>query len=331
MNDPGVPSPYAVPPAALPPALPLSFGQMLDRIFRLMRANLKPFIGIASLPAGTMLVLYGVMMAGMLLTLQPWQHPNAAMTPMRALWLVAACAVFFVLFILIFAIYVPAAVDAALQADAGEKVASRQAYAKAWSRAGRYIWLMILFYVIVAGPVLVVAGGLAGGVVLTFAHGNHSGAGPLMMIPLMVVVYLAAMIYEVLMALWLSLAFPACIAEDLTAWGAIRRSVRLTRGAKGRMFLLLLVIYAAVYAGALVVEIALGIVGCLVALIGVALHLSLNPWGFIGIGVAAICVLVALFLVTACTWSAFATTFAVVYHDQRRRMEGIVPAPALAR
>lgn len=328
MNDPGVPSPYAVPPAAQLPAPGLTFGQMLDRIFRLMRAHLKPFLGIASLPAGTMLVLYAGMMAGMLLTLRPWQHPNAAMTLMQALWLVAVCAVFFVLFIFIFALYVPAAVYAALQADAGAKVASRQAYAKAWSRAGRYIWLMILVYMIVAGPVIVVAGGLGGGIVLTFAHGGPLGAGQLMMIPVLVVVYLAAMVYEVLMGLWLSLAFPACVAEDLTARAAIRRSFKLTRGAKGRLFLLLLVIYAAVYAGVLVVEIALGIVGCLVALIGVALHLALNPWGFIGIGVAAVCVLAALFLVTACTWSAFATTFAVVYHDQRRRMEGTVPAPA---
>ena len=328
MSDPGFASPYPLPPSAQPPAPGLTFGQMLDRIFRLVRAHLKPFIGIASLPAGAMIVLYAVMMAGMLLTMQPWQHPNAAMTLMRALWFVAACMVFFVLFILVFAIYVPAAVYAALQADAGAKIATREAYAKAWGRAGRYIWLMILFYAIVAGPVLVVAGGLAGGMVLTFAHGGQLGAGQLMMIPLMIVVYLGAMIYEVMMGLWLSLAFPACVAEDLTAWAAIRRSFRLTRGAKGRMFLLLLVIYAAVYAGALVIEVALAIVGCMVALIGVALHLALNPWGFIGIGVAALCVLVAMFLVTACTWSAFATTFAVVYHDQRRRMEGTVPAPA---
>jgi len=328
MNDPGVPSSHAVPPAALPPTSPLSFGQMLDRIFRLMRANLKSFIGIAALPAGAMVVLYVPIMAGMFLVMQPWQHPNPAMMLTRLVWFMVAFVVVFILFILIFALYVPAAVYASLQADVGVKATFREAYAKVWGRTGRYIWLMILFYAIVAGPVLAVAGGLAGGTVLVFGHGDHSGAGLFMMIPLMIVIYLAAMIYEVMMALWLSLAFPACVAEDLTAWAAIRRSFRLTRGAKGRMFLLLLVIYAAVYAGVLVVEIVLGIVGCLVALIGVALHLAMNPWGFIGIGVAAICVLAALFLVTACTWSAFATTFAVVYHDQRRRMEGIIPAPA---
>ena len=328
MNDPGVPSPSSVPPSAQPPAPGPTFGQMLDRIFRLMRANLKPFLGIASVPAGTMVLIYAALMAAMFLTLQPWQHPNPAIMLTRVVGFITVFVVVLILFILVFAIYVPAAVYAALQADAGAKATFREAYAKAWSRAGGYIWLMILFYGIVAGPVIVVAGGLAGGVVLVFGHGNQPGAGLLMMIPLMIVVYLAAMIYEVMMGLWLSLAFPACIAEDLTAWRAIRRSFTLTRGAKGRMFLLLLVIYAAVYAGALVIEIALGIVGCLVALIGVALHLALNPWGFIGIGVAAICVLVAMFLVTACTWSAFATTFAVVYHDQRRRMEGIVPAPA---
>ena len=329
MNDPGVPSPYAV-PAALPPASPLSFGQMLDRIFRLMRANLKPFIGIASLPAGTMLVLYAAMTAGMLLILQPWRHPNPAITLMPVLWFMAAFGVIFVLFILIFAIYVPAAVYAALQADVGAKVAARLAYAKAWSRSGRYIWLMILFYVIVVGPVLVVAAALAGGMVLTFAHGSHLGAGQLMMIPLMIVVYLAAMIYEVLMGLWLSLAWPACIAEDLTAWAAIRRSFILTRGAKGRIFLLLLVIYAAVYAGMLLLELALGIAGSLVALAGIVLHLALNPWGFIGIGVAVICLLAAMFLMMVCCWSAFSTALVVVYRDQQRRMAATVPAPTLA-
>lgn len=330
MNGPGLPSPLAAPSSGVPPAAPRSFGQILDRIFHLLRANLKPFLGIASVPAGTMIVLYAVMGAVMLLIMQPWHHPNPAVMPMKVMWLMVAWFAVYALFMLLFALYFPAAVYAGLQADAGGKASCREAYAAAWRKAGRYVWLMILSCVIVVGPILVLGVIVGGGIILLFAGKGNANSAPMLMIPLVIVFYLGAMIYGIVMGLWLSLACPACVAEDLTAWAAIRRSFGLTSGAKGRIFLLLLVIYALVYAGMLVVELGIGVIAAIGVGAGMVLHLALNPWGFIGIGMGAILLLAAMFAMMACSWAGYCTTFAVVYHDQRLRMEGIGAVPVQA-
>lgn len=324
MNDAGVPLAPAA-SSALPPAVPLTFGQILDRLFRMMRANLKPFLGIASVPAGIMTVFYGVMLAGFLLILQPWEHPNPAAMAMKMSGFMAVWFVVYLLFMLVFALYFPAGIYAALRADTGITVTVRDAYAKALQKAGRYIWLMILLGVIVVGPILVLAAVVGGGMFLAFAGSGHVGSGQLIMIPLIGVFYIGVAIYGILMGLYLSLAYPACVAEDLAAWTAIRRSFSLTHGAKGRIFLLMLVIYALIYAGMLVVELVLGIVGAMVFLVGLLLHLALNPWGFIGIGLGAILLLAAMFAMMACSWAGYTATFALVYRDQRLRMEGVAP------
>lgn len=326
MNDTGFPSPPAV-PNPTPRAVPQTFGQLMDRVFRLMRTHWKVFFQIASVPAGVMIVLYAVMIASMLLIVQPWHHPNPVTMSIRMICFMAAWFAIYLLFMLVFAIFLAAGVFAALQVNAGAPVTMRQAYAKAMHKAGRYIWLMILCCVMIVGPIMVLAVVAGGGMILAFAHGGNPSSGQLLLIPLIIVFYIVVMIYGVLMGLWLALACPACIAEDLTAWAAIRRSFRLTQGAKGRIFLLLLVIYALVYAGMMVVEIALGIVGSLVFLVGLLLHLALNPWGFIGIGVAAILLLAAMFAMMALSWGGYSTTFAVVYHDQRLRKDGVGAAP----
>jgi membrane-anchored glycerophosphoryl diester phosphodiesterase (GDPDase) len=140
--------------------------------------------------------------------------------------------------------------------------------------------------------------------------------------------FLAASVYGVIVALRLSLAFPASIAEGLPAWAAIRRSNRLTQGAKLRIFLVLLVIYALAYAAEMVGGIVLLVVFGIGALAAAALHVALaSAAGVILCGLGAICALGFFFLWIALIWSAFSTSFAVLYHDQRLRTEGALPAP----
>ncbi|MGA2569584.1 MAG: hypothetical protein ABSF23_03625 [Terracidiphilus sp.] len=332
MNASGIPSPVSPSTQAAPPHGPLSFGQILDRIFRLVRANLGPFAGIGSLPAGFVALLYLAMIGGMLAVVQPWHTPNPAAIPPRIGLFFVVLPVVYVLLLLIFALYQPAAVYGALQADAGARVSVRGAWSLALKKAGRYIWLMILSCLIVAGPIVLLAAIVAGTIGLALASGKNpfdSGAG-LLLIPLAALLYIGAMVYSVIAALWVSLACPACVAEDLPARAAISRSFRLTRGAKGRLFLLLLVIYAISYAGIFAVEMVFLFLGSLGALVFVLLHIPLKPWGFAGIGVAGIVLLAAVFFWMVVTWSAYFTAFAVVYRDQRQRMERAAAADTIA-
>jgi uncharacterized membrane protein len=50
-------------------------------------------------------------------------------------------------------------------------------------------------------------------------------------------------VYAVLMALRYSVAVPACVVEDLKARKALRRSIDLSKGSRGRIFLLGLLIF----------------------------------------------------------------------------------------
>ncbi|MGO8760014.1 MAG: hypothetical protein ACLQG3_18000 [Terracidiphilus sp.] len=330
MNEPGMPTPAVSPSLTAPPNRPPSFGQALDRVYRLVRANLGPFIGIGSLPAGVMIVLYLAMIAGMLAIVQPWHPPNRAAIPGEMVFFFAALPVVYLLLLLVFALYQPAAIAGALDADAGTKVTVRGAWAVALRKAGRYIWLMILTCLIVAGPAILLGVIVAGGVGLAFATGkaNFDSGTAFLLIPLAALLYMGVVVYSVIACLWVSLACPACVAEDLTARAAIARSFRLTRGAKGRLFLLLLVIYAISYVGILVIEMVLLFFGSLGALGFMLLHIPLKPWGFAGIGVTGIVLLAALFVWMTVTWSAYFTSFAVVYRDQRLRAEAAAPAAA---
>jgi hypothetical protein len=126
----------------------------------------------------------------------------------------------------------------------------------------------------------------------------------------------------------LVLAVPACVAEDVSAWKGFRRSNQLTYGAKGRIFLLGLLIYAIAYAAFLVAEVVLLFVGAIVALLGMVLHLAMAPWGYIGIGVGAVVFICAYLLWMACIWAAYTTLCAVVYQDQRLRKDGVAGVQA---
>ena len=133
MNEPGTPSPVYAPTAAPWPPGALTFGQILDRIFHLMRSNFRLFVGIASAPAACFIVFYALLIATMLRIFKPW-HPQAlpAAFPMMG-WFFAAIFVFYLLILLVCALYEPAASYAALQANAGVKVTIGQAWAVALS------------------------------------------------------------------------------------------------------------------------------------------------------------------------------------------------------
>jgi hypothetical protein len=311
----------------------MTFGQILDRVLQLMRANWRLLVGIALVPGAGMIVYFGVIFAALFPVLRPVMlHQTPQFSVMTIVWLSAAYIFGVILMIVICALYEPAAVYAALEANTGTRVGFRKAWAVAWSKAGRYIWLAILRALIVMLPIVVFGAVIVGTVGLSMARGRGGMDFSVMIVifPLLMLFYLGAMVFAVLVMLRLVLAVPACVAEDLSAWKGIRRSNQLTKGAKGRIFLLFLLIYAIAYAAFLVAEVVLFFVGAMVALVGMLLHLAMAPWGYIGIGVGAVVFICAYLLWIACIWAAYTTLFAVVYRDQRLRLEGAAGAPVPA-
>jgi membrane-anchored glycerophosphoryl diester phosphodiesterase (GDPDase) len=113
---------------------------------------------------------------------------------------------------------------------------------------------------LIASPLLVLGHNVTANPALVF-----------LLVPIETLFFLDAFVYSIYISLRLSLAFSACVHENLTARQSIILSGAFTRGAKGRIFLVLLVIYALSYTCLMVTY---SLVGILVFAIGAAANLG---------------------------------------------------------
>jgi hypothetical protein len=331
-NPPLPPPPYPPAPVVAPYGMPvpLSFGQILDRIFRLLRANVWPFLGIGFLPIG-FIVLFEGLFFGALALAGVFKHPFANQNPIALLWevipfyLVLLVAIYF-----IYGLYHGAATYAALQADLGFKVTTGEALRHGWSRVGRYSWLMILQSLIVTLPivVLVAAGAAIAAMMGLFQNQTPNPGALFLLIPLGILCYMGFLVYAVLMMLRLSLAYPACVHEGITAGQAIKRSGVLTNGAKGRIFLASLIIYAIGSAFFMVLYMIGMVIFAVAAMTGAAQIHGATP---LAIGLAVVFAIVMLALVfawAALQMGAYSAALAIFYRDQCLRKDGLGGVPA---
>ncbi len=326
MTESAVPVPY------VHPAGPKTIGQILDRTYRLTRAHFGSLVGIGAVPSALIVLAVAAMEAVLIApTIAQWPQPPTPETLLRPYASAIFIPVFIALTLLCLAvssIYMAAASHASTQADYGVKVTVRQAYELALNRGGLHVWLMVWIYLRAFLPILVVELAMFGGAALLMQGKTAPNPAVFLLFPLGILLLFAACVYSILVALRLSLAFPACVEEGLTARAAITRSSQLTQGAKGRIFLVMLVLYAILYAIILALELVAMLVAAIGFLAAAALQIHFTaPWSYIGIGVAAIFALALLVLITALTYAAMTTALAVLYHDQRLRKDGLVPAP----
>jgi hypothetical protein len=206
-------------------------------------------------------------------------------------------------------------------ADRGLACSFREAYRAASKKYGRYLWLIVLQGLIVAGPIVGVLLLLGTVALVTAELGGSSMQGAMIaVIPLIVLVYIGGMVYAVFMMIRLAVVFPACVEEDLPAMAAVKRSLQLTRNAKGRIFVVMLVVYAANYAAMMIFEVIFAILAALFAFPLIALHAN-QVVLVLALVVIGPVFLAAFLLVTAGSWATYATGFVVLYRDQRLRID----------
>jgi hypothetical protein len=116
-------------------------------------------------------------------------------------------------------------------------------------------------------------------------------------------------IYTVLMSLRYALALPACVVESLKARPALRRAIDLSKQARGRIFVL----------GLLVAVIKIGLV--LLTQFFVFVAAFKHPGQPPGPGISALSQIVGFFTNTF-LGPIYATGITLLYYDQRVRKEG---------
>jgi hypothetical protein len=302
---------------------PLNLGEILDRTVQLYRDRFLVYLGIAIIPTGVLLVFGG----GTLLVFA-WLGalPGATTEPIKS---GTALALGFLVLALISlpllavmlgvsSLSTAAMNHAAAGALAGKRPTIRGSFAEAWRRGWQYVWLYFLQALIVWGAPLIgwfVALSLLTALV-AISHGAANPATGAMVGLLMLFGFMAVAGYALWMLLCTSLAFPGCVVEKMSAWKAIRRSFRLSKGTRGRVFVLYLLGAVLGWISSLVVTVIFMIV--------VALIPGMNsPQKAQTAGMAMIFLIYgSSFAVQACIKPVYAIALMLFYYDQRIRNEG---------
>ena len=231
---------------------PLSLGELLDRAFLLYRRNFPLFAGIMVIPSCVFIPMqfFALQRQGVPF---PWNKPSAQpQTPGYT---------FGVLFVywIIYAVAQAATTYAVADAYLGRLSTIREAYGKIRGRFWRLIGitLNVGFRVFGLMFLLLVLAGVAGGILAAAMTRGRALPGA---IPgaLTVVIVMGFVLGGFAVVVWLSMRYavslPAVLLEDVSGSAAIRRSVQLSRGRRGQIFVAVLLGIVVMYSVALVFQ-----------------------------------------------------------------------------
>ena len=293
---------------------PLSLGEILDRTAQLYRTNFLLFAGIFAVFSGVGLALNLIQIG--LQELIKAMHLDKWMIPISG----TATALDWLILFLLFGATVAAISRAVAWVHLGQPATIRGSYQAILPRLGRYLWLMTITGFITYIPLILLYAGLLGGMLyLGMLNLTHPGAAPhpsqqqavtfLAVFAGFGLLIIPALIYAVIMSLRYSLALPACLIEDMKARAAIRRSIDLSKGSRGRIFVLAL----------LIGFIKLALLALTQSFVFVAAFR--HPGQPLSPGIAITSVVIQFFTNTF-LGPVYATGITLFYYDQRIRKEG---------
>jgi hypothetical protein len=303
------------------PLRPLTLGEILDRTAQLYRSRFLLFLGISVIPTGVILALACVVG----LVVAWWSVAGAGSVSTEAGYVLVA--VFGVAAALVALPVLLAATSLAMAAmshavscvNLGGTSTIRDAYKSVWSKRWRYVGLYLLLGLIIGGIPMaawtVILFLTAGMTALAQATGAGSIVGDLFGFGA-VLLFIAVAAYVFYMVLRLSLAFPACVVEQIGAWAAVKRSSVLSKGTKGRIFVLFLLATALSWLLSMGVTLPLTIIMALLPGMSDPQHAQIG-------GVVLIVVTYgASFAVQALIGPVYGIALVLFYYDQRMRLEG---------
>ena len=296
---------------------PLSLGEILDRTAQLYRSNFVLFAGIFA-------IYSGVTLAMSLLLIGIGELLKAAhMTQYVLMTTMIGTGIEWLILFLLLGAAVAAISRAVAWVHLGEPATIRGAYASILPRLGRYLWLMTITAFVIWTPLVLAYAGYLGfmfynvkgfGTQAGAAAGQQAAANPqtgLMILGASVIFLLLivpACVYTIFMSLRYALALPACVVEDLPARVSLRRAIDLSKGARGRIFVLGLLIFVIKFGLVMVTQIFVFIA-------------AFKNHGQLGPGLTATSQIIAFFTSTF-LGPIYATGITLFYYDQRIRKEG---------
>ncbi len=302
---------------------PMNLGEILDRTISLYRSRFLVFLGISAIPAGVILVVASGAFLCFAWLGSGFRIPNSQMDVSVTAGIFAAAAVALALPLLLAANALSAAAmtDSVNRACFGEKTTIRAAYKAIWNRGWRYIGLYLLQALVVWG---VPIGAWLGVILLSvfvervlggpFAFGGAASGALVGLVTILGFVVLG--VYAFWMLLRLSLAFPACMVEQIPAWAALKRSSVLSKGTRWRVLALYML------TAALTWILSFGLV-FLVVIVMALIPGNSNPQRAQTMAtIVAFIYYGAGFALQALTRPVYGIALVLFYYDQRIRKEG---------
>lgn len=304
------------------PLRPSNLGEILDRTAQLYRARFLVFLGISILPTGVVLALACI--AGLIAAW--WRAVGARSVSSGAgyvfvgLFVLGVALLALPIFLTVAALAAAAMNHAVSLVYLGGTTTIREAYKSVWQRGWRYISLYLIQALLVwVAPftgwfVVLLVFGMGATLMKKAGMGNLADSALFGLVAILVTAVLAG--YAILMLLDLSLAFPACVVEQMGAWRAVKRSFALSQGTKGRIFVLYLL------AAALSWLLSMGVTLPLTILLFLIPGMN-NPQHAQAAGVAMLLILYgAAFAVQSLIKPVYGIALVLFYYDQRIRKEG---------
>jgi hypothetical protein len=210
---------------------PLTTGEILDRTFFLYRSDFWLYVGLASIASGVSVLASIGRLTYLHFKAIPVTSPNAVFAG-AAFSIVGA-----ILYFAVYSVTHAATVSAVSSIYLGERTSMGRAFDSVKGHWLRYClialwqsWSAGWIFMLMVAPIAAMAG-------LGLKNLNW-------LIALLVFFAIGGLVYGLIAYIRNSLAIPAAVMEDLKVRSAMRRSKQLIAGHKGRIFLLLLLLFA---------------------------------------------------------------------------------------
>lgn len=315
---------------------PSTLSEILDRTIQFYRNRFPVYIGIAAAPYAAVLVPICIfLLLGFWLGSAKQASPAMMGTVATAL-VFAGILVAAPVWIVVTALATGALSHAAAHCYFGDAITIRGTCREAWARKGSYIGLYLLEILLIwAAPVFVwTLLMMAGAALAALARSSGLGITAGVLLGVIAGVVIVGLVgYAIWMLLRLSLAFPTSAVERVGVVAALKRGPMLSRGTKGRIFVLYLLGVILNYLLMIAILLPLTILAAFIPGLQNPAHAQvMSVLSFValyGMGIAA----------QALVKPIYAIAMVLFYFDQRIRREGfdiewmmlraglVVPAP----
>jgi len=294
---------------------PSTLGEILDRTAQLYRRNFWLFAGVAALPVGAMFAI-GAIAVVMITAVGVALRTNNSSSPV-AIGFVALAVV-----VVVMPLYIAAAVfsyagltEAAEKVHHGEKMTIRGVLNAVRPWFWRYLWFLILQGIVTALVPVAIAGTVIG-LLVFLIPGVGAAAGVAIGFVIFVI---AAGAFGVIVwrLLGYSIGLPVCVVEKKPAWDSLKRAWELSKGTRGRILVMFLLIIALSTAASLIAAIPF--------LIIVAVNTSIGngaAYSSTAFVMAEIVRVAGDFILQVLIAPIYAIALVLFYYDQRIRKEG---------